>query len=295
MDGDRLGPLVSIVLPTYNGARYIGEAIDSCLGQTYQNLELIIVDDGSTDGTVDAATQYLGRDGRVRLLRHERNRSLPAALNTGFATAAGCYLTWISDDNTFRREAIAEMVGYLEAHPDVDVVYTDCTLTDVEGRPYARMDAGEPDRLWSTDFNCVGPCFLYRRQVQEALGGYAEDTFLVEDYDFWLRASHSFRLRPYHKDLFNYRRHQGSLSSRFNPRIEHMLDRVVARHLPAARLPGSSKSALFFMLAQRARSRGEVLPTLTYLAHSWRYSPRVFAQYLGRAAQKRAWRRINAQ
>ncbi len=295
MDGDPLGPLVSIVLPTYNGARYVVEAIESCLGQTYRNLELIVVDDGSTDGTVGTVRRYLESDRRLRLLQHERNRKLPAALNTGFAKAAGSYLTWIADDNTFRPEAIEEMLAYLEAHADVDVVYTDCTFTDTEGKPYHRMDAGEPDRLWSTDFNCVGPCFLYRRRVQDALGGYAEDMFWVEDYDFWLRASLSFRLRPYHKDLFYYRRHEGSLSSRFNPRIEQLLDRVVARHLPAARLPESSKSELFFMLAQRARSRGEVIPTLTYLANSWLHSPRVFVQYLGRAAQKRAWPRISAQ
>jgi glycosyltransferase involved in cell wall biosynthesis len=258
-------------------------------------LEVIVVDDGSTDGTVGTVRRYLQRDPRLRLLQHERNQKLPAALNTGFANAAGSYLTWIADDNTFRPEAVEEMVAYLEAHPDVDVVYTDCTLTDVEGKPYARMNAGEPDRLWSIDFNCVGPCFLYRRRVQDALGGYAEDMFLVEDYDFWLRASHSFRLKPYHKDLFYYRRHERSLSSRFNPRIEHLLDRAVARHLPAACLPEPSKAELFFMLAQRARSRGEVIPTLTYLANSWVHSPRVFVQYLGRAAQKRAWRRIGEQ
>jgi glycosyltransferase involved in cell wall biosynthesis len=295
VDGNGPGPLVSIVLPTYNGARYIGEAIESCLGQTYPNWELIIVDDGSTDGTVDAVKRYRERDRRLRLLRHERNRYLPAALNTGFADAAGCYLTWIADDNVFRHDAIEELVSYLEVHPDVDVVYTDCTLTDDEGKPYERLDAGEPERLWSTDFNCVGPCFLYRRRVHSALGGYAEDMFLVEDYDFWLRASQSFRLRPYHKDLFCYRRHPGSLSSRFNPRIEHMLDRALARHLPGARMAGAAKSAVFFLLAQRARSRGEALPTLTYLASSWVHSPRVFAQYLGRAAQRRAWRRLNAQ
>lgn len=295
MDDDPLAPLVSIVLPTHNGARYIEEAIESCLGQTYRNLELIIVDDGSTDGTVGVVERYLESDRRLRLLRHETNRRLPAALNTGFAHAAGRYLTWTSDDNYFCREAIGELAAYLEAHPDVDVVYADCTLIDDEGNPFGRLAAGDPDRLLSSDYNCVHGCFLYKREVHDAVGGYAEDSFLVEDYDFWLRAANSFRLSPYHKDLYYYRMHRGSLSSRYDERIQPMLDRTLARHLPVARVPGSTKSALFFMLAQRARSRGEVIPMLTYLANSWCHSPRVFAQYLGRAAQKRAWRRISAQ
>lgn len=293
--GNPLAPLVSIVLPTHNGTRFIAEAIESCLGQTYRNLELIIVDDGSTDGTAGVVERYLQGDPRLRLLRHASNRRLPAALNTGFAHAAGRYLTWTSDDNYFRREAIEELVAYLGAHPDVDVVYSDCTLIDDEGTSCGRLEVGDPDRLLSGDYNCVHGCFLYKREVHDALGGYAEDLFLVEDYDFWLRAANAFRLRPYRKELYYYRKHRDSLSSRYHARIQPMLDRTLARHLPAARVPGSTKAAVFFMLAQRARARGEAMPMLAYLANSWLHSPRVFAQHLGRAAQKRAWRRISAQ
>ena len=99
---------MTIVLPTYNGDRYLGESIASCLGQTYSSLELLVVDDGSTSdirGIVEAA-----KDDRIRYIRHPENRGLSMALNTGFAASRGEYLTWTSDDNRYHPEAIARMV-----------------------------------------------------------------------------------------------------------------------------------------------------------------------------------------
>lgn len=293
MNGDTIAPVVSIVLPTYNGAQYIERAIETCLGQTYHNWELIIVDDGSTDDTVGKIERYLGRDRGLRLLRHECNRRLPAALNTGFANAAGKYLTWTSDDNYYRPEAIDEMVAYLEDHPNVDMVYTDCSVIDDAGNIIMRMHVGESETLLSCHHNCIGPCFLYRRHVRDVVGEYAEDMFLVEDYDYWLRASNSFRLEPYHKDLYCYRIHRKSLSARHAQRVDCMVDRALSRNLRAARVTVSTKAALFFMLAQRARGRGETFLMLTHLVSAWSHSPRVFTQCLGQAARRRlAHRRV---
>ena len=84
-------PVVSIVLPTYNGSTYLGEAIESCLAQTYPAWELIIVDDCSTDATPALLAQYAARDQRIRVIRHEENRKVPGALNTGHAAARGSY------------------------------------------------------------------------------------------------------------------------------------------------------------------------------------------------------------
>ena len=90
-------PLVSIVLPVYNGERYLAQAIDSCLAQTYENLEIIIVDDGSRDRSVEIVRGYADR--RIKLICHVRNRKLPAALNTGFRHSSGAYLTWTSHEH----------------------------------------------------------------------------------------------------------------------------------------------------------------------------------------------------
>ena len=92
-------PLISIVLPSYNGARYVCESIDSCLRQSYHNWELIIVDDASTDDTPSIIAEYVARDHRIRSIRNAVNRRLPGSLNIGFADASVQFLTWTSDDN----------------------------------------------------------------------------------------------------------------------------------------------------------------------------------------------------
>src|SRR5687768_16352258 len=106
------GPLVSIVLPTYNGCRYLCESIDSCRKQTYPHWELILVDDCSTDDTPRIMAEAVRSDARIRSVRHETNKKLPSGLNTGFRLAKGDYLTWTSDDNCYRPEALAEMVAF---------------------------------------------------------------------------------------------------------------------------------------------------------------------------------------
>ena len=121
-------PLVSIVLPTHNGARYIEQAIQSCLDQTYPNIEIIIVDDASTDETPELLARIAAGNHRIRVIRHTQNQRLPGALNTGFANAKGDYLTWTSDDNLYEPEAIQLMVSGLEARPDVGFVYCDYRL-----------------------------------------------------------------------------------------------------------------------------------------------------------------------
>ena len=97
-------PKVSIVLPTYNGARYLKSSVESCLNQTHKNIELVIVDDCSTDETPDIVRSY--NDPRIRYVRNETNQRLPRSLNIGFALATGDYLTWTSDDNEFLPHSI---------------------------------------------------------------------------------------------------------------------------------------------------------------------------------------------
>ncbi|MBI4644114.1 MAG: glycosyltransferase, partial [Deltaproteobacteria bacterium] len=183
-------PLISIVLPVYNGSRYLAESIDSCLAQTYENWELIIVDDCSTDSTPDIIAHYVGLDRRIRSVRHEVNRKLPGALNTGFAQARGEYLTWTSDDNRFRPETLAELLAFLEAHPEVDFVYADFSLIDSQGQWLLRVTVKDPEALAYT--NCVGPCFLYRRRVREQVGDFSAAYTGVEDYEYWLRTALAF-------------------------------------------------------------------------------------------------------
>jgi len=264
-------PLVSIVLPTYNGSRYLDQAVRSCLDQTYPAWELIIVDDASTDDTPVRIARYVAEDPRVRSVRHERNRRLPGALNTGFAQAKGDYLTWTSDDNCYRPPALTEMVAWLESNPAVDIVYADYTIMDEEGCARQYVAVGDPEALGNR--NCIGPCFLYRRRVQETLGGYAEDLFLVEDYEFWLRAAASFRFQPLHRDLYLYRRHGASLTQRQLAQVHLAAEEALKRHLPKPQLGKALRAQGYLRLARMAHAREDWAMARAYLFQALRYDP----------------------
>jgi glycosyltransferase involved in cell wall biosynthesis len=250
-------PLVSIVLPVSNGARYLRHSIESCLCQSYDTLELIVIDDGSTDSTPAIIEEYLKRDRRVQAVSHACCRGLPQALNSGFAIATGQFLTWTSDDNYYRSHAIARMLEVLEGDPKAGLVYSDYSIVDSQGRFLEYCTVGEVRELLFG--NQVGACsFLYRREVQEALGKYDEEMFLTEDYDFWLRASARFRMIPLHEDLYCYRVHENSLSARFSARARAISDRCLERNLPNltwATRP--DKASAYLMLARRAQLHGE--------------------------------------
>jgi len=171
---------------------------------------LIIVDDGSTDETSHIIAEYAQKDQRVRFVRHAVNKKLPASLNTGFAQARGELLTWTSDDNCFRPTALKVMAGFLETHPDVDVVYAERSLIDEEGRVVGYEVARPPEEL--PYWNSVGGCFLFRRSLADMVGPYREVLFLAEDYEFWLRAFGRCRFHALHEDLYLYRVHRASLS-----------------------------------------------------------------------------------
>jgi glycosyltransferase involved in cell wall biosynthesis len=140
-------PLVSIVQPTYNRATYLRESIESCIDQTYPHWELIVVDDASTDETSEMLAAFSARDPRIRVIRHETNRRLPAALNTGFAVAHGEYYSWTSDDDRYYPCFLERTVPLLQERPDVDFLYTDIDVLDEQGRVVRREAAMEPEQL----------------------------------------------------------------------------------------------------------------------------------------------------
>ncbi len=204
-------PLVSIVLPTHKRAALLPGAIRSVLAQTYTNWELIVVDDNSPDDTPAVVATFT--DPRIRYVRNDPNLKLPRALNRGFALARGEFLTWTSDDNFFGDRAIEKMVERLQ-RGDGDLVYADYWLfseEDAQGRP---LDP-QHDRLSPTvqlaKGNHIGACFLYTRQVYEAVGDYDPELFLVEDYDYFIRVARQFRLVHIAEPLYYFRRDDATL------------------------------------------------------------------------------------
>lgn len=214
---------VSIVLPTYNGTKYLRDSLESCLSQTHSRIEVIVVDDGSGPEVADIVRQF--GDPRLTYVRHEMNRGLPAALNTGFAHASGRLLTWTSDDNLYAPDAIEQMVRFLCTYADVDFVYADAWEIDAAGALVGPLNVPPPE--WLQVKNRVGGCFLYRRAVYEAIGDYDPGAVLAEDYDYWLRIARRFTMQRLFRSLYYYRFHGESLTARSNrERVKEQAERV---------------------------------------------------------------------
>jgi glycosyltransferase involved in cell wall biosynthesis len=203
-------PLVSIILPIYNGEKYLSQSILSCLNQTHNNLELIIVNDCSTDKTLKIAGLYASKDNRIKIINNLKNQKLPASLNIGHKVAKGDFITWTSDDNFYELNAIEELLQAL-LKKQVDIVYSDICLISDTGDKIREVKFVPFENIIFGNF--IGSCFLYSRSVFDRNNGYDEDLFLVEDYDFWLRASLHSRFYQLQKRLYNYRIHQGSLTN----------------------------------------------------------------------------------
>ena len=202
--------LISIILPTYNGEKFISKAIESCLEQSYRNFELIIVNDCSTDNTPSLINEFAKKDTRIRIIHNATNQRLPRSLNIGFTEARGDFFTWTSDDNYYAPDALEKLIDTLKKNDEVDIAYSSYRFINEHNRILETF-GDEPEHLL---FKCItGACFLYRKQVHIDLKGYAEDKFRMEDMDFWLRAATKFRYKFIDgKDLYFYRKHPESLT-----------------------------------------------------------------------------------
>lgn len=203
--------LISIILPVHNGEKYLREAIQSCLNQTYKNFELIIIDDASTDNSLFIIRKFENKDFRIKVLLNEKNLSLPGSLNIGHKHAKGEFVTWTSDDNILKPNFLSSLCTTLDQE-NCDVVFSNYDILWADGSLKRKHITGPlPHLIFG---NIIGGSFLYRMKVFEKLNGYAENLFLVEDYHFFLRASLHFNFYHLDRNLYQYRLHENSLTSK---------------------------------------------------------------------------------
>lgn len=194
--------LVSIILPCYNGATHLAASIESCIAQTYQNWELIVVNDCSTDDSLRIMREYERQDPRIHVVNNDRNLKLPASLNRGFSVAKGRYLTWTSHDNRMAPNMLEEMVAYMETHPDIGLVTANYAAYSLSSGEHL-YDVSMPDPQKNLPrFNTICYAFMYRREVMETVGGYDENLFLIEDYEYWVRIWLQFKTGKIDKVLY---------------------------------------------------------------------------------------------
>ncbi|MDO8684415.1 MAG: glycosyltransferase, partial [Armatimonadota bacterium] len=209
-------PRVSVVLPVFNGMPYLPQAVESLIGQTFEDFELIIVNDGSTDGS----REYLDSldDQRVRII-HQENQRLPAALNAGFAVAKGELLTWISADNYCAPEFLETFIAALDAHPEAAFAYSAFAWVDDEGRIF---DTTSDQNLAYNRILAANPgvaSFMYRRECMEEIGLYDTELEGAEDWDMWLRIVERFQTIYVPDALYCYRTHDRTMTAEMPERI----------------------------------------------------------------------------
>lgn len=184
-------PLVSIIIPTYNARRWLSEAIDSALAQTYLNREILVVDDGSTDGTLESLRETYGS--RIRYF-YKENGGLASARNVGITNARGSYIQFLDSDDIILPQKVATHVSFLEKHSEYGVVYCH-SLCFYDGFPDDKFE------WWGKDLYRSGEVFssmidngyilahaaLTRRCCFRTVGPFDESLRSCEDWDFWLR------------------------------------------------------------------------------------------------------------
>lgn len=226
-----MAKLVSIVLPVYNGQKYLAQSIQSVLNQTYETVELIIVNDCSVDDSLKIAQDFANKDSRVKIITNEQNQKLPESLNIGFRNANGDYYSWTSDDNYYAPTAIEEMVNFLENKPEIDLICCEFEKIDENDNflDYIKIDS-DPKNLIKG--NTIGACFLYRKEAADKVGEYNKDKFLVEDYDYWLRLALKGKTAVINKKLYTYRLHSSSLTTTREIEVANKTADLLVEYLP---------------------------------------------------------------
>ena len=183
-------PLISVIMGVYNEEAAIRESIESILGQTYSNWELIICDDASTDGTYEICREYAARDGRIRVIRNKQNMRLAAALNRCLKIARGVYIARMDADDISLPKRLEQEEAFLESHPGIDVAGCCCYVSDgstVTAHRAYRRHPRKKDLLFGPPY--AHPAICMRREAYDRLHGYVSDkkTMRAEDWELWFR------------------------------------------------------------------------------------------------------------
>jgi glycosyltransferase involved in cell wall biosynthesis/ADP-heptose:LPS heptosyltransferase len=225
-------PKVSIFIPAYNAEKYLAETLDSLLAQTFQDFEIIIADDGSTDKTPDIATMYEGRDKRIKVLTLPHGGEV-AARNEAvrYTNSGSIYLLNHDSDDISLPDKLEKLVAYLDAHPETAIVGCFAKYFDDEGNDKGRPAIEwRPERIRETfgEVNSmINSAALIRRTVIEKIGTYREEYRRADDYDFFARALIAgFRLANIPEVLHNIRLHPQSIGSTKTQIVEKLARKV---------------------------------------------------------------------
>jgi glycosyltransferase involved in cell wall biosynthesis len=202
-------PRVSIVTPSYNQARFLEATICSVLEQEYSPIEYIVIDGGSTDGSLEIIRKYASR---LAYWISEPDRGQTEAINKGFARANGDIYAWLNSDDTYEPEAVAKAVEFLQIHPDVGMVYGDANFIDEQGNVIGRFPARQTDypRLRRGYVHIPQQAAFWRADLWRQVGPLDPSFYFAMDYDLWVRLAKVSKLYYHPQTWANFRLHGDS-------------------------------------------------------------------------------------
>ena len=209
-----LHPTVSVLMCVYNGEKYLKEAIDSILLQTYTDFELVIINDGSTDSSEDIILLY--NDNRIKYFKNETNIRLQASLNKGLEKCSGRLIARMDADDISLPTRFQKQVDFFESHPEIGVLGTGFVFIEGNGTQLesVKYPASSSAIQWSLFFTCpiVHPSTMMRREVVDMVGGYNEQLKHAEDYDLWCRLCFLTKFSNLENTLLKLRKHDSNAS-----------------------------------------------------------------------------------
>jgi len=203
---DSFLPLVSIVTPSFNQARYLEATIQSVLSQDYPHIEYMIVDGGSNDETVDVIKKY---QSKLAWWVSEKDKGQTDAINKGFARASGEILAWLNSDDTYEPGAVSAAVRYLQEHPQVGMVYADCNFINETGRVIGKFGSAQTSyRLLRQGYSHIPQqTMFFRADLWKQVGPLDPSFYFAMDYDLWTRIAARSEIRYVPQTLANFRLH----------------------------------------------------------------------------------------
>jgi glycosyltransferase involved in cell wall biosynthesis len=228
-------PRVSVIIPAYNAARTVDQTLDSVLSQTFQDFEIVVVDDGSTDDTPAVLAR---RRARLRVLRKVNEGRPAAARNLGVRASCGEYVAFVDADDTWHPDKLARQVAMLDRDPTIGLVYTADATINARGDivsvnpcpPGARGRIYDVLRVHNV---MVGSSVVVRRDAFDQVGGFDQSLTSIENWDLWIRISSRWAIECIDEPLTFYRMHEGNRSGSVQLRRQNIF-RVLEKHHEAA-------------------------------------------------------------
>lgn len=259
-------PLVSIITPSLNQGKYIEETILSVLAQDYENVEYIVIDGGSTDGTLDILRKY---DGRLTW-RSEPDNGQSHAVNKGLRLARGSIIGWLNSDDTYTENAVGEAVSFLKANPRHAMVYGEADIVNERGKRIGAYET-EPFDLERLSKHCpiCQPSAFIRAEVLAEAGGLDERLHYCMDMDLWIRIGRKYEVGYIEKPLAKSRWHAASKT--FGQRKAALIEamKVVRYHygyVPRARIRAYAEYTLDAAFGKRLRANSLIFKNMKKLS-----------------------------